>query len=224
MWMLGNMQWNVTSDSQGGGIQLFVLEGYGLLKPDSTWMDSIHFHHSTLRETFRRLSYYQHFTLKKVASSHSSPGHEPESITTPPRALKTLTPLRVYTGQVRSQQNSHAGRRTDIGVSVSFAFVKPCFLFSACTMCQEKRAAKPQSPGFRPPHMPCTLPQRHFPSSCRPRMSDSNRYDCVNKDPFSAHSGLEHFLLLETLSFLYPLASVQKINISIICFCDSSLK
>lgn len=86
------------SDSQGRGIQLFVLEGYGLLKPDSTWMDSIHFHHSTLRETFRRLSYYQHFTLKEVASSHSSPGHEPETITTPPRALKTLTPLRVYTG------------------------------------------------------------------------------------------------------------------------------
>lgn len=53
------------SDSQGGGFQLFVLEGYRLLKPDSTWMDLIHFHHSTLRETFRRLSYYQHFTLKR---------------------------------------------------------------------------------------------------------------------------------------------------------------
>lgn len=155
------------SDSQGRGIQLFVLEGYGLLKPDSTWMDSIHFHHSTLRETFRRLSYYQHFTLKEVASSHSSPGHEPETITTPPRALKTLTPLRVYTGQVRNQQNSHAGRQTDRGVSVSFAFVKPCFLFSECTMCQKKRAAKPQSPVSD--HHTCLA---HYPRGISPAAVD----------------------------------------------------
>lgn len=86
------------SDSQGGGVQRFVLEDYGLLEPDSTWTDLIHFHHSTLRETFRRLSYYQHFTLKEVANSHGSPGHEPENITTPPCALKPLTPWRVYTG------------------------------------------------------------------------------------------------------------------------------
>jgi len=82
----------------GGGVQLFVLEGYGLLKPDSTWMDLIYIHQSTLRETFRRLSYYQHLTLKEVASSHGSPGHEPETITTPPHALKTLTPWSVCTG------------------------------------------------------------------------------------------------------------------------------
>lgn len=83
---------------QGEGVQLLVLEGYGLLKPDSTWMDSIHFHHSTLRKTFRRLSYYQHFTLKEVASGHCSPGCEPETVTTPPCALKTLTPWSVCTG------------------------------------------------------------------------------------------------------------------------------
>lgn len=142
-----------SSDSQSGGVQFFVLEGFGLLKPDSTWMDSIHFHRITLTERpLGGFSYYPHFTLKEVASSHGSPGHEPETVTTPLHALKTprfpgeCVLVRCKTSKIAMQEG---GRQIDSSVSFPFAFVKPCFLFSACTMRVKRKELPSHNPHFQ---------------------------------------------------------------------------
>lgn len=74
MWMLENMQWNVTfSDSQGGGLRItqarFHMDGF-----DSSGLVIISFFHTE--------------------------GGEQETVTTHSCALKTLTPWRVCTGYV----------------------------------------------------------------------------------------------------------------------------
>ncbi len=155
------------NDSQGGGIQILVLEGYGLLKPDAIWMDSIHFHYSTLRETFRRLSYYQHFTLMEVASGHGSPGRKPETnhnllpMHSKPWLPGVCVLVRCETSKIAMQEDRQSMVQA---FCISFAFAKPCFLFSAFTM----RVKRKELPSHNPPVSDRYTCLAHYPRGIPP--------------------------------------------------------